>query len=195
MMRRYALPLLVSLLTMSVFTSTGYADTIFRYDYPGAVYSQSVSGLYTQQEFLHMTLDFASILSMTYEQVTPLDWSLFDGVVSLSSAGCPLCQTSFMFRADANGIPHAWVISIQDPDPPKFRLSSFFSDQGDGDQLDLVSSIYGGGGAYHNNDNYWQRAWNVTVVAAPEPSCIGLLLIGFMGIGACHYRLNRRRPA
>src|SRR5437016_4404649 len=121
------------------------ADTIFTYSYSGPGYTYADP--YYVGAHLSMTLSLSTLLSSsTLADVSPLFWSLSDGVDTFTSTDCEMdsCSTSFRLASDTHGNVTAWTVkaSMSNTSPAmRFSVSSFFSPcpNACGDQVDSVS--------------------------------------------------------
>src|SRR2546430_13762761 len=83
------------------------ADSLVSYAYTGPTYQYMTGGTPYVGQHLSMTFDFSAPLaySTLWTDVTPLYWSVNDGVNQYSSTTCQTlsCSETFAFSADTNG--------------------------------------------------------------------------------------------
>jgi hypothetical protein len=194
------------------------ADSIVTYRYQTGGYNfGEVDAPYTRADFLSMTINFSAPLALApmgsvvpvQTAVTPLSWSISDGVNSYSSSTCMTlsCSQTFSFAADATGAIVAWNVQVSvsnfAPNVASVGVRSAFVGIFAPDQFDFVGMTFVNPPAgsikspqaefVHNDPAAAKSLWSMSTNPAPsvpEPASISLVISGIAGLGLF---LNSRR--
>jgi hypothetical protein len=176
-------------LTVLLIPAAMFADSV-NYTYTGNPFT-TVSGEVLSSDFLSVTITLPTALlsSQSDEVVTPLSWSISDGVAAdtLSNTNHTYLFAGFEFRTDASGNITAWAVGANDGPNSGFSwVANNWSLFGGVTTLDEY---------YENTDvsiNQGQPGtWRSATAATPEPSTAGL--IAFPTALLAYFALKGRR--
>ena len=108
------------------------------YQYTGNPFT-FVDGAYTTSDFVSVMVTLAGPLgaNMPLTEVTPIAFTLFDGVQTLSNTTPNLSARDFRFATNANGEIISWAVEVDGGSSSIFT----FNDRGDGG-LTCVSGMF-----------------------------------------------------
>jgi VPDSG-CTERM motif len=172
-----------------VLTTTAVQATSFTYDYTGNLFT-SVSGAYTTSDSITGSVTLASPLTanMPLTNFTPLAFSFFDGVDTITDANATF--TTFNFATDSTGIVE-WYVTLT-YDPPGVVIQSIFTINVPSAALFQEEAGYANAIGFGDARGNSPGQWTGLVVPATVPdtgSTLVLLFVALFGL----FGLNRFR--